>query len=153
MPSLRLLLAARLLDRLLQLPIKKRLSTSEHSPRSSGIVWPNRDPSYGFFAHLSPLIAAQISSSEEFGRGRRRSWARLIERVYEADPLVCPRCYGPLKILRLIGDAPVIEERLRHLKLWYQPARPPPPPAGRSIQYDEHISGFDQGSQWPDASG
>jgi hypothetical protein len=55
-------------------------------------------------------------SGEEFARGRRRSWARLIKRVYEADPLVCPRCFGPLKIISLIGDAPVIEKILRHLQ-------------------------------------
>ena len=50
-------------------------------------------------------------SGEEFARGRRRSWARLIKRVYEADPLVCPRCSGPLKIISLIGDGAVIEGR------------------------------------------
>ena len=67
------------------------------------------------------------ASGEEFARGRRLSWARLIKKVYEADPLVCPRCSGPLKIISLIGDAPVIEKILRHLKLWDPPQRPPPP--------------------------
>jgi len=92
-------------------------------------------------------------SGEKFARDRRRSWARLIRKVYEADPLACPRCSGPLKIISLIGDDPVIEKILRYLKLWDRPARPPPPPAERSIQYDEDISGFDEGSQCPDASG
>jgi hypothetical protein len=92
-------------------------------------------------------------SAEEFARDRKRSWARLIKKVYEADPLVCPRCSGPLKIISLIRDGPVIEKILRHLKLWDLPERPPPPPAERSIQYDEDISGFDGCSQWPDASG
>jgi hypothetical protein len=27
---------------------------------------------------------------------------------YEADPLICPRCGGPLKIISLIGDGPVL---------------------------------------------
>jgi ABC-type histidine transport system ATPase subunit len=57
------------------------------------------------------------------------------------------------EIISLIGHAPVIDKILRHLKLWHRPERPPPPPAQRSIQYDEDISGFDEGSQWPDASG
>jgi len=83
------------------------------------------------------------SSGEEFARGRRRSWARLIKKVYEADPLVCPRCAGPLKVISLIGDGPVIEKILRHLKLWDRPERPPPRPAERSIQYDEEFAGFD----------
>lgn len=50
-------------------------------------------------------------------RRLRRSWARLIKKMYEADPLICPRCRGPLKIISLIDSAPVIERILRHLKL------------------------------------
>ena len=93
-----------------------------------------------------------FDSGEEFARGRRRSWARLIKKVYEADPLVCPRCSGPLIIISLIGDAPVIEKILRHLKLWDRPVRPPPHPAGRSIHYDEEIVDLDEAGQLPDAT-
>jgi hypothetical protein len=62
--------------------------------------------------------------------------ARPVEPVllrigYEADPLVCPRCSGPLKIISLIGDGAVIEKILRHLKLW---DRPEPPAASGSRQ-------------------
>ena len=79
------------------------------------------------------------ASGEECGCDRRRSWARLIKKVYEADPLVCPGCRGPLTIISVIGDAPVIEKILRHLRLWDRRERPPPRPAVRSIQYDEPI--------------
>jgi len=72
------------------------------------------------------------ASGEEFARGRRRSWARLIKKVYEADPLVCPRCSGPLKIISLIGDARVIEKILRHLKTM-GPARAPAAAPCRAI--------------------
>jgi hypothetical protein len=68
----------------------------------------------------------------------------LIKKVYEADPLVCPRCSGPLTIISLIGDSPVIEKILRHLKLWDRPERPPPQPARRSIEYDEEIADLDE---------
>ncbi|HWT83175.1 MAG TPA: hypothetical protein VN648_30705 [Candidatus Methylomirabilis sp.] len=77
----------------------------------------------------------------------------MIKRVYEADPLVCPRCSGPLKIISLIGDGPVIEKILRHLKLWDRPERPPPRPVVRSIQNDEPIVELDEAGQWPDATG
>ena len=60
----------------------------------------------------------------------------MIKKVYEADPLVCPRCSGPLKIISLIGDSPAIEKILRHLKRWDRPEPPPPSPVGRSIHYD-----------------
>jgi len=91
-------------------------------------------------------------SGEGFARGRRRSWARLIKRVYEADPLVCPRCFGPLKIISLIGDAPVIEKILRHLKLWDRPERPRPPPAAQWVHYDEKVVDPDGAGHWPDAT-
>jgi hypothetical protein len=65
--------------------------------------------------------------ADEFARRFRSSWARLIKKVLEADPLVCPRCSGPLTIISLIGDGPVIEKILRHLKLWDRPPRPPRP--------------------------
>ena len=90
-------------------------------------------------------------SAEVFARGRRRSWARLIKKVNEADPLVCPRCSGPLKIISLIGDGVVIEKILRHTKLWDRPERPPPSAADRSIQYHAEIAGFEDASPWPDA--
>ena len=81
---------------------------------------------------------------DEFARRRGSCWARLIKKVYEADPLVCPRCSGPLKIVSLIGDAQVIEKILRHLKLWDPPERPPPRPAGRSMPNDDPIVDFDE---------
>jgi hypothetical protein len=104
-------------------------------------------------ANLQPPGQDDSDSGEEFARGRRRSWARLIKKVYEADPLVCPRCAGPLKIISLIGDGPVIEKILRHVKLWDRPERPPPRPAERSIQYDEEFAGFDDAGIGPDTTG
>jgi hypothetical protein len=91
--------------------------------------------------------------AEELARARRCSWARLIKKVYEADPLVCPRCAGPLLIISLIGEAPVIENILRHLKLWDRPERPPPRAAVRSSQYDEQIVELDDAGQWSDTTG
>jgi hypothetical protein len=98
----------------------------------------------------APPAAAQgmhqddSDSAEQFARGRRRSWARLIKKVNEADPLACPRCSGPLEIISLIGDTAVIEKILRHLKLWDPSERPPPPAPERSIQYDEEIPARDE---------
>jgi hypothetical protein len=89
----------------------------------------------------------------EFARRLRSSWARLIKKVYEADPLVCPRCGGPMKIISLIDDGAVIEKILRRLKLWDRPERPPPPAPDRSIGYDPDIPGFEQLSGRFDATG
>ena len=35
----------------------------------------------------------------------RSTWARLIHKVYEVDPLECPRCKGPMRVIALIDDA------------------------------------------------
>ena len=39
----------------------------------------------------------------------RKSWARLIRKVYEVDPLVCPRCAGPMRVIAFIEDEAVIK--------------------------------------------
>ena len=82
--------------------------------------------------------------ADEFADRRRSSWARLIKKVYEAAPLVCPRCCGKLEIVSLIGDNAVIEKILRHLKLWDRPERPPPAAPDRSNHYDPDIAGWEQ---------
>jgi hypothetical protein len=59
---------------------------------------------------------------------RRRcspSWARLIAKVFQADPLVCRRCGGPLKVVAYITDSLAIQKTLDHLDL-SPPEKPPP---------------------------
>ncbi len=41
---------------------------------------------------------------DEFTRRTRLSWAKLICRVYEVDPLLCPFCGAEMKILAFILD-------------------------------------------------
>ena len=41
--------------------------------------------------------------------------ARLISKVYQADPLVCKGCGGPLKIVAYITDELSIKHILDHL--------------------------------------
>jgi hypothetical protein len=55
------------------------------------------------------------------------SWARLISKVYQADPLVCKACGGPLKIVAYITDELSITRILDHLGLSPPPQEEPPP--------------------------
>ncbi len=57
---------------------------------------------------------------------RRRS-AELIRRVYEVDPLVCPRCGSDLRVVGFITEAAVIDRILDHLRRRDKIPRPPPP--------------------------
>jgi plasmid rolling circle replication initiator protein Rep len=45
-------------------------------------------------------------------------WRELINKVWEADPLLCPKCQKEMRIVSLIDDRAVIERILRHLGLW-----------------------------------
>ena len=67
----------------------------------------------------------------EFAARAKAAWARLIRKVYEADPLECPRCKGPMRMIALIEDPGVIRCILEHLGQWAPLAteRSPPPPA------------------------
>ena len=56
----------------------------------------------------------------------RKSWARLIQKIYEADPLICPKCKGAMRVISSIEDPSVIRDILNHLGLWLVRARPPP---------------------------
>ena len=67
---------------------------------------------------------------EAWIRQRRRSWARLIARIYEVDPLTCPRCGHELKIVAAITDPRVIDRILEHrrrvgLRSPFGPRAPP----------------------------
>jgi hypothetical protein len=75
----------------------------------------------------------------------RSTWARLIHKAYEVDPLECPRCKGPVRVIALIDDAAVIRKILSHLGLWApqpargrqpgQPAHEPPVPSTPVLTY------------------
>ena len=46
---------------------------------------------------------------------RKQAWAQLIARVYEVDPLVCPKCGWDMKVVAVIEDPVEIRRILRHL--------------------------------------
>ncbi len=61
-----------------------------------------------------------------------KKWRELIKKVWEIDPMNCPRCGHEMKMIALIDENEVIEKILRHLGLWVEqsiPARAPPLPA------------------------
>ncbi len=75
----------------------------------------------------------------------RSTWARLIHKVYEVDPLECPKCKGHMRVIALIDDKAVIRKILSHLGLWVAqiaarrgpgpPAPEPPRPAAPILTY------------------
>ena len=51
-----------------------------------------------------------------------------IKKIYEVDPLTCPRCGHQMQIMAFIEDWTVIRKILQHLNLWEHSSRSPPPP-------------------------
>jgi len=44
----------------------------------------------------------------------RQSWARMLRKVFEVDPLLCPRCRVEMAVVACITDYAVIDAILRH---------------------------------------
>ena len=72
-----------------------------------------------------------LTTANETAKGRRcpPSWARLIHRVYQADPLVCRRCGSKLKITGHLCDSVAISRVLEELGLPLPQHEKPPPTA------------------------
>jgi len=76
------------------------------------------------------LIESEVSSKEF-----RKSWARLIQKIYPPrrnNPLVCSKCLGSKRIIAFIEDDQLVKKILEHLGLWHVKRKPPPrvnPPA------------------------
>jgi hypothetical protein len=45
-----------------------------------------------------------------------RRWAALLQQIFEVDPLACPTCRGPMRIIAFITQASVIDQILTHLR-------------------------------------
>jgi len=72
--------------------------------------------------------AAALTRSEAADRCSQ-SWAMLIKRVYELDPLTCPECGGQMAVVAFIEppQAEVIEKILNHCGLSRSSAARAPP--------------------------
>ena len=67
-------------------------------------------------------------------RALRRSWAQLIKRIYEVDPLVCPSCGSEMKVISFITEHDVVDKILRHLKRRDEEGRGRGPPGHEELE-------------------
>jgi diadenosine tetraphosphate (Ap4A) HIT family hydrolase len=56
----------------------------------------------------------------------RRRWANLIRRVYEVDPLVCPRCGAEMRVIAFITEPSLVKRILDHVRKRDRVSRSPP---------------------------
>ena len=67
------------------------------------------------FAPDDPGFEPLDDSEEVTVNARKRAWARLLAKVYEIDPLVCPKCGWEMKVIAVIQDPVEIRDILAHL--------------------------------------
>ena len=66
-----------------------------------------------------------------------KRWRDLIFRVWHVDPLRCPVCQNPMRVIAVIDDPHLVEKILRHLGAWHDPpARRPAPGAPGPYTYE-----------------
>jgi hypothetical protein len=97
---------------------------------------------------LIPCVLEPSGSSKEY----RKNWARLIQKIYEVDPLTCPKCSGEMKVISVIEDEEVIKKILKHLGLWDMKARSPTkatgPPKPLKHTFDYSTSQLPASDKW-----
>jgi hypothetical protein len=49
----------------------------------------------------------------------------MIRKVYEVDPMVCPKCGGRMKVIAFITDYAAVDRIIDHLKLTFTADMPP----------------------------
>ena len=105
---------------------------------------------YGYYSNVSRgkqqkenqdgLIPC-IFEPEENLKEYRKNWARLIQKIYEVNPLICPKCQGQMRIISFIEDQEVIKKILKYLGLWLVKKKPSPranaPPVHIHLDYSD----------------
>jgi len=72
--------------------------------------------------------------------GLNRSWARLIQKIYEIDPLICTRCGKKMKIIAFIEDYKIVKKILDYVGIYeFERKRPPPKIENSPDEFDDYI--------------
>jgi hypothetical protein len=113
---------------------------------------------YGFYSNKirgirgNTVVTAEqkveISEDVPGSKLARSRWAAMIQKVYEINPLECPRCGKEMRIISFIEkrDQPdVVKKILKHCKLWSEPKTRAPPSFALEHEYipiDQFLADF-----------
>ena len=75
-------------------------------------------------ASLVPLVVRL--AEEEPKPVPSKGWAEMIRKVYEVDPMVCPKCGGVMKVIAFLREYAVLDRIIGHFKLTFVSEKPPP---------------------------
>jgi len=99
---------------------------------------------YGLYAnaHRGKVRKASLAPSplriveEEPRRLHAKGWAEMIRKVYEVDPMVCPKCGGAMKVVSFLTEPAVVDRIIDHLKLTFVAEKPPPQAAFQELLWE-----------------
>jgi hypothetical protein len=100
-------------------------------------------------AKLSPPPAEEQESDyrQEF---LKSSWAACIKRVYEIDPLECPKCKSQMRIIAFIQDQHSIKDIMKAQGIPDFQAPPPIPKFIDTLEAIDEIPSYDSFEPAPD---
>ena len=124
-------------------PLEWMAALVSHIPDRGGQTLP-------YYGHYSNVTRGRLKKEEgepeyhitedDSPVGLNKSWARLIQKIYEVDPLLCPKCGGRMRIIALLEDYKVVKKILDWLGIYEaQRKRPPPRVREDSDDFDEYI--------------
>jgi len=130
-------------------PLEWLARMSDHIPDPGQ----HRTVFYGQYANRARSAgrrdAAQMleGSAEPPRRRCSPTWARLIAKIYQVDPLVCTRCGRTMQMTAFLTDQLSIRKILDHLGLG-TPPQDKPPPAREILRAAEHGEGWGVPAEW-----
>ncbi|MGB9006191.1 MAG: transposase [Candidatus Aminicenantales bacterium] len=78
----------------------------------------------GWAVRKASLAALPLRIVEdELRRIPSKAWAAMIRKVYEVDPMLCPKCGGLMKIIAFLTEYAVVDRIIDHLKLTFVAAK------------------------------
>ena len=88
---------------------------SGHSPALDLVYCKSEEEKLNVIEIDPPLVSKEL----------KKRWSYFIRKVYETDPLTCPKCQGEMRIISFIDQPDVIKKILQHLGLWEESHAPP----------------------------
>ena len=101
-----------------------------YSYRHRGMRVKQAPPDEGKIDRQHVREARSAANGQSGGTGS--TWAALVKRVFEVNPLECAKCGAEMKVIAFIerGQRDVVEKILRHCGLWEGPLRTLPTARG-----------------------
>jgi len=83
-------------------------------------------------------------SEEELRPIPSKGWAEMIRKVYEVDPMICPKCGGTMKVIAFITEYKVVDRIIDHLKLTFVADKPPP----SNVAFQEYLMAAESSAEY-----